>query len=169
MAASFSASRPRDLHVIVRVGIRHRRHLDQFRTLKAQHILLFLALRLGDDDHGAIAKRIGDQRQPDPGIARRPFDNRAAGFQGTRHDCIGNDRQTRPVLHRSAGIHELRLAQNRAAGLLGRALQPYERRISDGFDDIGGNSHELGLFSEFGAGQARVERRPRQSRLVAPA
>ena len=46
-----------------------------------------------------------------------------------------------PVLHRLAGIHELGLAQNGAAGLLGDALELDQRRVADGFDDAVADLH----------------------------
>ena len=69
------------LHVIVGIGVGDGRHFDELRALQAQHVLLFLALRLGDHDDGAKAQRIGDQREADAGIARRAFDDDAAGLE----------------------------------------------------------------------------------------
>ena len=70
-----------DFHVIIGIGVGNRRHLDELRALKAQHVLLFLALRLGDDDDGAKAHGVGDQRNADACIARRALDNCAARLQ----------------------------------------------------------------------------------------
>ena len=65
-------------HVIVRVGIGHGGHFDQLGAAEPQHVLLFLALGVGDDDHRAIAERIADQGQADAGIAGGAFDDDAA-------------------------------------------------------------------------------------------
>ena len=70
---------PTDMLVIVRVAIGSGRHLHQFGAAEPQHVLLFLALRLRDDDHRAIAARIGDQREADAGIAGGRLDNQPAG------------------------------------------------------------------------------------------
>ena len=72
-----------DFHVIIGVGIRHRRHFDQLRSLQAQHVLFFLRLRIGNHNHRAIAQRIGDQSQTDSCISRRALHNNAAGLELT--------------------------------------------------------------------------------------
>jgi hypothetical protein len=41
----------------------------------------FLALRLGHDDDSAVAPRIADEREADPGIAGGAFDDDPAGPQ----------------------------------------------------------------------------------------
>ena len=41
-----------------RIGVRHRRHQPQIGAAKAQHVLLFLALRLRHDDDGAVAPSV---------------------------------------------------------------------------------------------------------------
>ncbi len=71
-------------HVIIGIGIGHGRHFDQARALQAQHVLFLLALRVGNDDHGFIAERIGDQGEADAGIAGGAFDDEAAGLQACR-------------------------------------------------------------------------------------
>ena len=58
-----------DMLIVVRIAERQRRHLHQFGAGKPKHVLLLLALRLRNDDERAVAARIGDQRQPDAGIA----------------------------------------------------------------------------------------------------
>ena len=45
-----------ELHVVVGVGIGHRRHFDEFGAAQPQRVLLFLALGFRDDDHGAKAQ-----------------------------------------------------------------------------------------------------------------
>ena len=70
---------PRIMHVLVGVLVGHRRHLDQLGSEQAQGVLLLLALRLGDDDHGAEAERVADHGQADAGVAGRPFHHRAPG------------------------------------------------------------------------------------------
>ena len=35
----------------------------------------------GDDDQRAIAARVGDEREPDAGVARGAFDHEAAGLE----------------------------------------------------------------------------------------
>ena len=67
--------------VVVRVAVGHRRHLDQLGAEQPDHVLLLLALGVGDDDDGAKAHRRADQRQPDPGVAGGALDDGAAGPQ----------------------------------------------------------------------------------------
>ena len=76
----------------------------------------FLALRLRHDDDRVIAAGVGDQRQPDAGIAGGAFDDHPAWPQfATRFGGFDN-RARRAVLDRTAGIEEFGLAQNAAAG-----------------------------------------------------
>ena len=85
----------RHLHVVVRVLVGHRRHLDQFGAEHAQRVLLLLALRVGNDDHRAVAERLGDDRQPDAGIAGRALDDHAAGPQQPLCLRVADDEQRR--------------------------------------------------------------------------
>ena len=103
-------------HVIVGIGIGDRRNLDQFGALQPEQVLFLLALGVGNDDHGLVAQGIGDERETDSGIARRTFDDQSARPQVFARDRVIDNSERRAVLHRSAGIHELRLAQNGAAG-----------------------------------------------------
>src|SRR5262249_31416719 len=84
---------------------------------------------------GAVAKRLGDQRQADAGIAGRTFDDDAAGFEQPFLFSVTNDVERRSVLDGLAGIEEFRLAENGAAGRLGRALQLDQGRVADGVED----------------------------------
>ena len=58
-------------------------------------------------------------------------------------DALGgaHDPERGAILHRLAGIEELRLAENLAAGLLGSAPEADERRVSDDVDDGAGDRH----------------------------
>src|SRR5271167_3049789 len=69
---------PADVLVKVWIAVGDRRHFDQFGPAETQRILLFLALGLRDHDHGAISAGVGDEREPDPGIAGGAFDHDAA-------------------------------------------------------------------------------------------
>ena len=86
------------------------------------------------------AQRVGDEREADAGVARRALDDRAAGLQRAAAHGVLHDGEPRPVLDRAARIHELRLAENRAAGRLGGVPQLDERGVADCFDD-GGRDH----------------------------
>ena len=124
-----------DLHVVVGIGVGDGRHLDQFGAAEPQHVLLLLALRLRDDDHGAKAERVADQRQADAGVAGGAFDDHAARPQRALRHRVLDDEERGAVLDRLAGIHEFGLAEDGAAGRLGGALERDQRRVADGFDD----------------------------------
>ena len=102
---------PGDLHVVVWIRVRDGRHLDQLRAREPQHVLLFLALRFGNDDHGSEAQHVRHERETDSGIARRSLDDDAARAQETSSHRILDDEQGRPILDGLARIHELRLSR----------------------------------------------------------
>src|SRR5690606_32255960 len=96
-----------------------------------QHVLLFLALVVGDDDDRAETERAADERQPDAGIARCSFHDHAAGAQRPALDRIANDEEGGAVLYRLGGVHEFGLAVNLAAGELGGTTKADERCVAD--------------------------------------
>ena len=142
----FGGEPPGELHVVVGVLVRDGRDLDQLGTEQAQRVLLFLALRLRNDDHGAIAERLGNQRQADAGIAGRSLDDDTAGAQEAAPLGVADDEQRRAILVRLAGIEALRLAEDGAAGRLGRALQPDERRVADCLENGWMECHRICLL-----------------------
>ena len=77
-ALEFFGEAAADVLVVVRIAVGQGRHFDQLGAAEPQHVLLFLALRLRNDDQRAIAARIGDQREPDAGIAGGRFHHQAA-------------------------------------------------------------------------------------------
>lgn len=109
---------PGHLHVVVRVLVGNGGHFDEFGAEQLQRVLLFLALRFRDDDDGAITERLGDQRQPDAGIAGRALDDDAARTKQSLPLCVADDVERGAILDRLAGVQELRLAENGAAGRL---------------------------------------------------
>ena len=118
-------------HEIVRVRIGRRRHFDELGTGEAQHVLLFLALGLGDHDHRLEAHRGPDQREPDAGIASRALDDGPARLQLAARDGVADDEQRGAILDRLARVHELGLAEDVAARRLGDGLEPHEGGIAD--------------------------------------
>ena len=127
--------------IIVRIGVGHGRHFDQLRAAQPQHVLLFLALRVRNDDDGAIAARIGDKREPDAGIAGGRLDHEAAGLEFAALLGFEDHLPAGAVLHRLARIHEFGFAEDGAAGQRGCALKLDQRRVADGFDDTVANLH----------------------------
>src|SRR6202040_2835342 len=130
-----------EFHVIIGIGIGDRRNLDQVGALQPQQVLFLLALRVGNDDHGLVAQGIGDERETDSGVARRTFDDQSARPQAPARDRVVDDGERRAVLYRSAGVHELRLAQNGAAGQFRRLAQFDERGCPDRFDYVFWKTH----------------------------
>src|SRR6185437_9195968 len=132
---------PSDVLVIVRIRISYRRHLDQLRAKQPQHVLFFLALRIGDDDDGAVATRIGDQRQSDAGIAGGRLHHQAAGSQFAAIFSFQDHLPAGAILDRAARIHELGLAEDGTAGRLGSAPKLDQWRMADGVNDAVADLH----------------------------
>ena len=120
-----------EMHVVAGVGIGLGRNEAQVGADHAEEVDLLPTLGLGHHDHGAIAARIGHQRDADAGIARRALDDRAAGLEQAAGFGIEDDAEPCAVLHRAAGVHELGLAQDLAAGGLAGAAQADQRRVAD--------------------------------------
>src|SRR5690606_5455336 len=91
---------------VVRIAIGFGWNLDQIRAREADHVFLFLRLRLGNDDDGAKPHRRADESEPDAGVARRSLDDDSAGTKLARRDRMANDRKRGAILHRLARIHE---------------------------------------------------------------
>ena len=79
--AQFIRKPPPDMLVVVRVGVGDGRHLDQLRAAQPQHVLLLLALRVRNDNDRPVAARIGDDREPDAGIAGGRLDHEPARLE----------------------------------------------------------------------------------------
>ena len=132
----------RDMLVVVRIAIGDGGHLDQFRAAQPQKVLLLLTLRVGDHDDGAIAARIGDDREADTGVARSALDDHAARLDVAAPLRLEDDLPAGAILDRLAGIHELGLSENDAAGQFRGTIEFDEWRMADGFDHILINFHE---------------------------
>ena len=155
----FSES-PRIPDVVVRVGVGRRGHFDQLGPDHPQHVFLFLRLGVGDDDHAAESERRGDHADADAGVAGRAFDDDPSGLQHPARHRVAHDREGGAVLDRAAGVHELGLAEDRAARRRRRGPQLDERRISDGFDDGRAERHAHLVAA---GGHARRSRRREQA------
>jgi hypothetical protein len=71
----------RNVNVVPGVFVGLRGDLTQIRATESKHVLLLLALRVRDHDHGSIAASVRHERETDPGIAGRPLDDRATGLE----------------------------------------------------------------------------------------
>ena len=121
--------------VVVRVGVGQSRHFHELRAAEPQHVLLFLTLRLRDHDDGAVAARVGDDGDTDAGVPGGAFDDQAAGLQFAAFLGFKDHLAAGAVLHRTAGIHELGLAEDRAPGFGRSARQLDQRSVTDGLHD----------------------------------
>ena len=131
----------RDVHVVVRILVRHGRHLAELGAAQAQRVLLLLRLRVRHQDQRAVAARIADEREPDAGVAGRAFDDQAAGLDDAAALAVEHHVLRRAILDRAAGVQELGFAEDRAARELGRLPQLDERRVADGVDKVVTNVH----------------------------
>ena len=161
---------PPDMLIVVRVGVGRRRHLDKLGAAQAKHVLLFLALRLGNDDQCAISPRIGDERKADAGIARGCLDNEAARAQLAALFRLQDHLPAGAVLHRAAGVHELSLAEDRASRRLRCALQLDERRVADCFNNAVADLHarSRGLKGGFDPSRGPTTSQGRRTRPKSP-
>ncbi len=130
-----------DMLIVVRIGEGQRRHFDQLGAAQPQHILFFLALGLRNQDQSPVSARASDDRKTDAGIARGRLEHQAARLQLAALLGFEDHPFAGAVLHRLAGIHELGLAEDGAAGRLGSPRQLDERRIADRFDDVVVDGH----------------------------
>src|SRR5262245_15114118 len=131
----------RIFHVVVGVLVRDCRDLDQIGAGEPQHVLLLGRLGLGDHDDGLKPKRIANESQPDTRIAGGALDHSATRLQPARIQRVADDEQRRAVLDRLAGIHELGLAEDGAAGLFRRALELDQRRVANRLNDTVAGTH----------------------------
>jgi hypothetical protein len=122
----------RDMDVIAGVLIGLGGDEPEIGADHAQKVDLFLTLRFRHHDDAAIAARIAHQGQADAGIAGRALDQRAAGLQVTARFGAEDDGLGSAILHRAAGVHEFRLAQDVAAGGRRGTLQADQGRLPDG-------------------------------------
>jgi len=88
-------------------------------------------LVVGHHDDRSDAEGVPDERQADPRIAGRSFDDRPTRLQHAALHEILDDPAGRPVLDRAAGVHEFGFAQNFAAGQFRQPPQAQQGRAAD--------------------------------------
>ena len=84
---------------------------------------------------------LATRARPMPVFPAVPSTITPAGRERSPRDRVANDIERGPVLHRAAGIHEFRLAENAAARRFRRRAQFDQRSLADGVDHIGGYGH----------------------------
>ena len=137
--------------VVVGVGVGDRVHLDQLGAHQPDGVLLLLALGARDDDRAVCSRARG---RPWPGRCRccRPCPRRSGRRASAAPAPLGvaDDPERRAILHRLAGVQELGLAEDFAAGGLAGPAQADERRIADRVEDAG-NDFMAGLLARIAA------------------
>ena len=128
-------------HVVVGVRVGDGVHLDQLGAEQADGVLLFLALGARHNDDDAVAQRLADEGEADTGIAGGAFDDGAARLQQAGSFGFADDAQRGAILDRLAGVQELALAEDLAAGLVGCAFQAQQRRVADQVNDRSVDGH----------------------------
>src|SRR4029079_13471622 len=104
---------------------------DHFGAVGLQHVALVLADFVGADEDAPVAALLGDEREPDTGVARGRLDDgparlELAGLLGRldHPDCD-------PVLHGTARVHVLHLREHQGCGAVGGAVEPDQRGVAD--------------------------------------
>mmetsp|Transcript_63347 Transcript_63347/g.168704 ORF Transcript_63347/g.168704 Transcript_63347/m.168704 type:complete len:264 (-) Transcript_63347:325-1116(-) len=122
-----------DVNKVVGIAEGHRGHLDDRGTRLPEQVLLLLRLRVGKYNERIVAKRRGSQREADPGVARRAFDDEPALAAAQDPVLLGatNHPPSRSVLDRPAGSFPLTLAVDAAARSLRWAAQVNQSRSAD--------------------------------------
>src|SRR6185437_8187408 len=98
------------------------------------HPIFFGRLIVRHHDHAAIAASVANMREANPRVAGGALDHGSAGLEraaafGVQYDPLG-----RPIFDRTAGIHEFRLAEDFAAGLI---AEPAQANQGSGADRAG--------------------------------
>src|SRR5258708_24045061 len=127
----FLGQAPRELLVLVRIAVRHRGDFAQLRAQRLDDLILLGSLIVGHDDDALIAPCIADVREANAGVAGGALDDSAARLQRAAALGIQYDPFRRTILHRAAGIHALRFAQDFAASLVPRWPQSHQPRIAN--------------------------------------
>ena len=126
-ALDFRGNARRELLVVVVVGVRDGLDDLHLGAERAQQRRLLGRLVVRHHDHAAIAAGIAEVREADAGVAGRALDQRAAGLEQPPALEVLEDAAGGAVLHRAAGVQELGLAEDLAAGLVAEACA---RRMS---------------------------------------
>src|SRR4029078_7939601 len=103
---------PGNVVVVVWMGVGLLRHDENLRAQRAQKVYLFSRLGFWTDDQCTVAAGGAHDRQADAGVPTCPLDDGAAGFQQPSRLGVLDNTQGHAILDRSAGVDELRLAED---------------------------------------------------------
>ena len=132
---------PRVADVVVGILVGGGGDLDELGSGEAEHVLLLLALGLGDDDHGPEPHRGADEGESDAGVSGGPLDDGPAGAQLAARDGGADDVEGGAVLDGLAGVEKLGLSEDLAAGLLACPAEPDERGVPDRLRQVRRDAH----------------------------
>ena len=116
-------------------------NLDELGPGEADHVLLLLALGLGDDDHDPEPHRGADKGESDAGVSGGALDDGPAGAQFAARNGGADDVEGGAVLDGLAGVEELGLSEDLAAGLLACPAKPDERGVPDRLRQVRRDAH----------------------------
>ncbi len=138
-------------HRVVGLGVVgcHRRGADDdLGTVGPQQADLLLAHLVGHDEDAVVAAAGGDDGQPDPGVARRRFDDRSAGEElAVTFRCVEHG-QRRPVLHRAPGIEQLEFRDQLTVQLAAHPVESDHRGVADQREERVGHLHRRAGVAE---------------------
>ena len=109
---------------------------DDLGAVRLEHVALVLADLVRADEHAAVALALGDDRQPDTGVAGGGLDDRAAGLQLARRLRGLHHAQGDAVLDAAAGVEVLDLGQHRGRDPGGDRPEPHQRGVPDQVGDV---------------------------------
>jgi hypothetical protein len=130
-----------NLLVLIRIAVRHGRHLAQLGAERLDDLVFLGRLIVRHHDHAAVATRVADVGDADSGIAGRALDDGAARFQRAAPFRIEHDPFRGAILDRPARIHEFGLTEDVATGLFAQTTQANQGRVAHGPDKPFANRH----------------------------
>ena len=114
-------------HAVVafrRIGRHGRRRDDHLRAVGAEQTDLVLAHLVGQHEDASVAPDRGHQREPDPRVAGRGFDDRPAGREQAFPLRLVDHLHRDTVFHAAAGVEVLHLCHQRRFEALPEPVQP---------------------------------------------
>ena len=109
---------------------------NHFGAESLEQVHFFLRLLVRDSEDHLVAAHRRHQRQPQSGIARRAFDDRAAGLEQSFALGFIDHGNADAVLHRTARIQIVGLDVHFGLELSGHAVQPHQRRATNRFENV---------------------------------
>ena len=109
---------------------------DDLRAVRLEHVALVLGDLVGAHEDARVALALGDEREPDPRVARCRLDDDATRLEGP--GLLGglDHPQGDAVLHRPARVEVLHLPQHRGGDAVGDRVQLDERGVAHEVQDV---------------------------------